>query len=301
MGKGRILTIGSFDGVHSGHAALLNFTVAAAKKRKLRPAAITFRIPPKMVLNSEAAPILLSDTVEKELLLRAHGIDEIHVLNFDEKLLTQHPFLFFRDVLLRRYNAKGLVVGMDFRFGAGRTAGALELVRWGQEFEIPVWVIPAVKRHGVTVSSSRIRELLSHSRLRAAEGLLGHPYLISGRVVAGKAKGRELGFRTANLETAPGKLLPSGVYAVKGWIEGPHRRLFKGVANIGVRPTLFSDRAPAVEVHLFKHTDSLRGKRLSVELVARLRGEKKFPSVDALKKAIAKDVRRAQLILYRAG
>ncbi len=303
MAKGRIITIGSFDGVHRGHAALLDFTVHAAKKRKLRSMALTFKVPPKIVLNQDASKLLLSDVEEKKYWLAKHGLDEVEVLNFDDKILSCKPFHFVRDVLIKKYNARGVVVGADFRFGAGRSAGAVELVQWGGEFEIPVWVVPPVKWNGKVVSSSLIREALANARMEAAGNLLGHPYSVYGHVVKGNARGRKIGFPTANLQVAPEKLLPAGVFAVTGWINGKNAKKtpFKGVCNIGVRPTLY-DAAPVLtEVHLFGLNRNLVGKRMLVELRKRLRGEKKFTSLKKLQAAIAKDVERARFWLAKSS
>lgn len=298
MAQGRIVTIGSFDGVHRGHKALLDFTVAAAKKRKLRSMALTFRVPPKMILSQEPSKQLLSDIHEKKFLLQKQSLDKIEVLDFNDKLCLLKPFHFFRDVLLRLYKARGIVVGADFRFGAGRSAGAVELVQWGGEFEIPVWVIPPVKWNGKTISSSLIRDNLIKNRLETANNMLGHPYVIWGKVIHGHAQGRKLGFRTANLQTAKGKLLPQGVYAVSGWVG---KKTFKGVCNIGVRPTLFRNSPILMEVHLFGMHENLIEKEMIVFLRRRLRDEKKFASKEDLIKAIKTDVKRARVWLEKSA
>jgi riboflavin kinase/FMN adenylyltransferase len=303
MAKGRIITIGSFDGVHRGHAALLDFTVQAARKRHLKSMALTFKVPPKIVLKQEPSKQLLSDVEEKRYLISRHRLDEIEMLNFNDKILSLKPFHFFRDILLRSYNARGVVVGADFRFGEGRSAGAVELVQWGGEFEIPVWVIPAVRWNGKIISSSSIREALAANRLDAANNLLGHPYIVGGRVVKGHARGRGLGFPTANIRAADGKLLPAGVFAVTGWYAGKtgKKHAFKGVCNIGVRPTLYTGSPVTVEAHLFGTHPDLVGKQMMVELRRRLRGEKKFASADKLAAAIRKDVEQARFWLAKSS
>ncbi|MCG3203667.1 MAG: Riboflavin biosynthesis protein RibF [Elusimicrobia bacterium] len=297
MRRGRLITIGSFDGVHLGHQALIARTVLEAKKRALKSMALTFSVPPKMVLNPAAFPRLLSDAVEKETLLKLHGIDEVKVLNFSRKIAGLKPFAFFRDILIRSLNAKGVVIGADFRFGKERSAGALELVRWGGEFEIPVWVIPPVKIHRQIVSSSLIRRYLEGNYYRQALNYLGHPYLVQGRVVQGRHLGRKLGFPTANLQVAKGKILPRGVFAVRGTIKNCRTPSFEGVCNIGSRPTVSHTSKMVLEVHIFGETPSLVGKTIQVELVHRLRGEKKFKSLDQLKRAIASDVYQAKALL----
>jgi riboflavin kinase / FMN adenylyltransferase len=297
MAKGRIITIGSFDGVHRGHAALLDFTVEAAEKRHLKSMALTFNMPPKIILNHKPFNELLSSIEEKKILIKCRGLDEVEVLRFSESVSDIKPFKFFRDILIDSYKACGIVVGTDFRFGAGRTAGAVELVQWGVEYEIPVWVISPVQWNGRVISSSRIREALIAHRLRAANNLLGHPYLIGGIVERGNARGRQLGFPTANVKVSDEKLLPQGVFVVTGSVTHQNQRAkrFRGVCNIGTRPTLFESSPRQVEVHLFGKIDSLVGKKMMVELQHRLRDEKKFNSPQNLIRAIRKDVKRAHI------
>jgi len=253
-----------------------------------------------MVLDESARKLLLSDETEKQWLLRAQGMDEVKILQFDHHLAETRPFGFFRDWLLKKFDARGVVVGADFRFGAGRSAGAVELVRWGIDFGIPVWVISPVKFRRQVVSSTLIRGLFEQGKFKAACDFLGHPYLIAGRVVKGRGVGRGIGFPTANLQTRPEKVLPTGVFAVRarvGASPASARRAIDGVANIGVRPTFIETSHPLVEVHLFGKPGELVGKFMSVQLVKRIRAEKKFPGVEALKAQIARDVRTARKIL----
>lgn len=297
MKRGRIVTIGSFDGVHLGHLGLLSRTVAEAKKRALKSMALTFSVPPRMILDATNPHRILSDASEKEVLLKSCGIDEVKLLNFSQKISGLKPFTFFRNILLDELNAKGVVVGADFRFGTDRSAGAHELVRWGGEFEIPVWVIAPVKVHRQVVSSSLIRRLLESNHFKQALSYLGHPYLIQGLVVPGRHVGRKLGFPTANLSLAKGKILPRGVFAIRGKVFNSKKPSFEGVCNIGIRPTLTKAKKVVAEVHIFGETSNLVGKRMEVELIHRLRGEKKFTNVEQLKRAIASDVYQAKALL----
>lgn len=305
MNRGRLLTIGSFDGLHRGHKVLLDRVVLEAKKRGLKSLALTFRVPPRMVLNQSNPLSLLSDSFEKEFLLRKNKVDEVIFLPFGEKISRQRPFLFFRDELLNKYRAKGIVIGSDFRFGAGRSAGALELVRWGLDFEVPVWVISPVKWQNQVVSSSFIRHLLESGRYAPAERFLGHPYVISGRVAKGRGMGRKIGFPTANLKIKKGKILPPGVFVVKGRVASTQRQLlrgknnlsFQGVCNIGVRPTMLKSGKLSVEVHMFNMSGNLNGKVVILELLHRLRPERRFASITKLVSAIRRDVRLAKKFL----
>lgn len=296
MKRGYIITIGSFDGVHNGHQALLERTRVEAAKRNLKSLAFTFAIPPKMILDPNHPLRVLSDAREKDVLLRRFGVDEILFWKFTKSTSVLRPFTFLKTVLIEGMNAKGIVVGADFRFGADRSAGVHELVRWGQEFEIPVWVVAPVKHQRHVVSSSMIRHLLETGKVKRATALLGHPYLIAGRVVRGHQRGRKLGFRTANIQPPAGKVLPHGVFAVTAWTNDQKKKILKGVCNIGVRPTVEASGLVNVETHLFDVSRNLLGKTLYIELQRYLRAEKKFSSPAELSRQIARDVRQARLL-----
>lgn len=309
MKHGRLVTIGTFDGVHRGHQALLARAVHEARKRHMKSLAITFKIPPRMILMPPKPLSLLSSPLEKDWLLRSHGVDEVEFLDFNSSVAAIRPFSFFRDILINQYRAKGLVVGADFRFGIGRSAGAIELVQWGQEFEIPVWVVSPVRVKKDIVSSTLIRENLEAGRLREVNRLLGHPYLIYGQVVKGHGLGRKIGFPTINLQTSVGKSLPRGIFIVNAWfpvLSNDKKRIlnrkysvFRGVCNIGTRPTVSSGATLSVEVHLLNFTPQFKGHSVMVEILHRIRSEKKFSSVDLLKKTIQKDVKQAFLYFLR--
>jgi len=299
MKKGFIITIGSFDGVHRGHASLLSRARLEARKRNLKSMALTFRIPPKMVLDPHISHEMLSTPWEKEVLIKAFKIDRVLFLDFDRKIAGQKSFYFFRHQLVGEFNARGIVVGSNFRFGINRSAGALELVHWGEEFGIPVWVIAPVKEKEFFISSSKIRDLIKEGRFETAHRFLGHPYLISGPKVKGRGGGKKLGFPTINLEVKK-KALPRGVFVVSGWsgsrpLTFPFKKRFYGVCNIGTRPTFLKHSPVIVEVHVLKDLKNARGKFVFVELLKKLRNEKKFSSKETLISAIARDVGKARL------
>lgn len=303
MRNGSLVTIGSFDGVHRGHAALLERTLLEARKRKLRPLALTFHRPPKMVLQHPPKRQLLSTPLEKEWEIRRVGIKTISFLTFNRSMSQTRPFAFFRDFLLNRLKAKGIVVGADFRFGNNRAAGARELVSWGQQFGIPVWVIPAVTWDGTIVSSSRIREAFESNRFTKGLNFLGHPYSIFGRRASGEGLGRRIGFPTINLAVDEQKCLPKGVFLIEGWTmekKRVPRRLgkpFYGVCNIGHRPTVSSGKRITMELHAFNFSERMNSRYYLVRLVRRLRGEKRFASIQRLITAIRRDVQRGQELL----
>lgn len=300
---GRLVTIGSFDGVHRGHRALIERTVREARARRLIPTAVTFHVPPKMIIDAKSRLSVLTTPDEKAVLLKRAGIEEIHVVRFSRRFAHLRPFRFFRSYLLEKLRAKGLVIGLDFRFGERRSAGAVELVRWGQEFEIPVWAIPPVKKGRAKISSTRIRQALAQSDYSCARELLGHPYIVSGVVRRGRGVGRALGFRTANIASPREKILPAGVYAVTARIGRRGQRFenaartVAGVCNIGSRPTLGAGGRLLTEVHLFDFTGDLVGRPLVVELVKKLRAERRFANTDALVRQIRMDAAQARRFL----
>jgi len=299
-GGGRLMTIGSFDGVHVGHISLLERTCLEAKKRKLTPSTLTFLVPPKFVLSPRKRLKVLTEESEKKVLLHQKGIKDVISVPFDRGLSRLSGFLFFRDILVNTFKAKGLVVGHDFRFGKNRSAGAVELVRWGQEYEIPIWVISPVKKGGFIVSSTRIRDAFQKNQFNKARLLLGHPYPVTGHVVRGRGLGKKLGFPTANLHVSKKKILPRGVFAITG-TQGRSKTILKGVCNIGIRPTLRRRSALSVEVHFFKLNLNLHGKSIQLQLHARLRAEKKFPNLKALRQAIHRDIAKAKGVLKKIG
>lgn len=299
--SGRLITLGSFDGVHRGHGALIDRVVAEAKKRRAKAVALTFGLPPRMVLDRSHEISILSDEVEKRALLKWKGLHEVIVQEFNGQFSKIKPYSFFRDILLKKYRAKGLVVGLDFRFGVNRSAGVMELVRWGQEKRIPVWVIPPVKFQGKVVSSTEVRKLFSENHYDAAIKFLDHAYLIHGKIRKGRGIGRQIGFPTSNLQVSQGKVLPRGVFAVVGRRWGRQKgALMTGVCNIGTRPTFFKKSGVTVEVHWLTGRPPEAPSSLLIELVGRIRSEKRFESPAALSRAIAADIRRAVEILSPA-
>jgi len=197
MGRraGNLITIGSFDGVHRGHWTLLDKTVLEAKKRNLVPMALTFEIPPRMVIHKYPDPSVLTTPHEKEWLIRERDIEKVESIDFDSEFANQKSYYFFKYGLLQKYRAKGIVVGLDFHFGIHRSGSVYDLVRWGQDFGIPVWVLPQFKWRGEVASSSWIRTLLQAKRYKECMEVMGHPYSIFGQVVNGRGVGKNWGFQ----------------------------------------------------------------------------------------------------------
>lgn len=276
----KVVAVGSFDGVHLGHQYLLRQALAEAKALKEPLLVYTFDPPTKVFTRGEG---FLMDLQEKVEALRGVGVELILAVPFNEEFARRPPEAFLED--LRALQASRIYVGEDFRFGRGRAGGPEALERVA-----PTRVVPLLSLGGEAVKSSRIRALLKEGKVEEARHLLGRPYGAYGVVVEGDRMGRRLGFPTANLAVHPLKVLPPGVYAVEA--EGAFGR-YKGVANVGTRPTLGGEER-RLEVHLLGFAGELYGEEVRVRFLKRLREERRFPSLEALKAQIAQDVEAAR-------
>ncbi len=281
----KIIAIGSFDGVHLGHRALLARALALGRERALPLLVYTFDPPTKVF--TRGVPVL-STLSEKAELLAASGAEIVLAVPFDAAFAARSKEAFLNE--LAQLDPAVLVVGVDFRFGRGRAGGPKDLGAVAA-----VETVPLLELGGGPVKSSRIREHLLAGDVEAARLLLGRPYRVRGVVVPGERIGGRLGFPTANLAVPRQKALPPGVFAV--WVEHGKRRI-GGVANVGRRPTLGEGGEVRLEVHLLEPTGSLYGEELAVEFIRRLRGEKKFSDLPSLRAQIAADADTARKILY---
>src|SRR5881628_123018 len=290
---GTVATVGTFDGVHRGHRAVLAEIVRRARTRGLASLIVTFDRHPLEVVNPPAAPRLLTLPDEKRALLAELGLDRVEMLPFTPELAGLAPEKFVRQVLRGRFGMQELVLGYDHGFGRGRT-GDVELVRrLAREDGFAVDVVDAVRDDGQPISSSLIRTAVAHGDLAAAERWLGRRYGATGVVERGAGRGRTIGIPTINLAPPdPRKLLPpDGVYAV--WVEVGKRetgngKRYGGMMNQGPRPT-FGVTARALEVHLFDFAGELYGEAVTVEWVRRLRDVQTFPSREALVDQLERD------------
>ena len=300
---GTVATVGTFDGVHRGHRAVLAEIVRRARTRGLASLIVTFDRHPLEVVNPPAAPRLLTLPDEKRALLAELGLDRIELLPFTGELARLAPEEFVRQVLRARYGMGELVLGYDHGFGRGRT-GDVELVRrLAREDGFAVDVVDAVRDDGQPISSSLIRTAVAHGDLAAAERWLGRRYALTGVVERGAGRGRTIGIPTINLAPPdPRKLLPpDGVYAV--WVDVGERetgsgKRYGGMMNQGPRPT-FGIAARALEIHLFDFAGELYGETVTVEWVRRLRDVQTFPSREALVDQLGRDAIAARAILNR--
>ncbi|MDH5490979.1 MAG: bifunctional riboflavin kinase/FAD synthetase [Myxococcales bacterium] len=281
-----VVVPGNHDGVHLGHRSLLAAARARAAQGSLRVVALFFDPHPSAVLAPERAPSALTSASRRVELLRGAGADAVHVQPFDSDFATLSPEAFVQQILVERLGARSLVVGPDFRFGRGRAGDLGTLQALGLEHGFEVIAAPAARFEGAPVSSTRIRHHLGLGEVECASALLERYHDIEGEIVEGDRRGRELGFPTANLR-APRTLLPAdGVYAVLARLVDSSEPL-RGVANLGQRPTFEAGRS--LEVHLLDFDASIYGRVLRVAFVKRLRGERRFDGLEALRAQIAID------------
>jgi riboflavin kinase / FMN adenylyltransferase len=301
------VTIGVFDGVHRGHQALLAVVVAAARRIGGVPVCITFSRHPLALLNAARCPAPLSTAEERAALLKAHGMAEVIVLDFDPAIAALSAREFIARFILPRYDLRVLVAGPDFAMGHHREGDLHALAELGRElgFELEV-VAPIGRAAGGRISSTELREAIRAGDLELAREFLGRDVELRGRVVSGAGRGRGLGAPTANLAVDPERLLPAdGVYAGFAHVEDPGpggsgsgvaAQDLPAVVNIGLAPT-FGGQERRVEVHLLDVDRDFGGMTLRVRLVARLRDERRFPDPEALRAQIAADVTRARDLL----
>jgi riboflavin kinase/FMN adenylyltransferase len=299
-GRGRhALTVGNFDGVHLGHRAMLGRVVEAAGALGATSCVLTFEPHPREFFAPQQAPARLTRLREKLELFAEAGIERTHVARFDAKLAALAAERFVDEVLADGLGAAWLLVGGDFRFGAKRGGDLALLARRAHERGFVLETMPEVTLGGERVSSSAVRSALDAGELRRAEKLLGRPYTMSGRVAHGTRLGRSIGFPTANIVLRRRPPL-SGIYVVEAELEETHARL-RGAASVGRRPTVHQDAAPLLEVHLLDFDGALYGRHLRVTFLEKLREERKYEGLPALRAAIERDVALCRDYFTRHG
>lgn len=286
------LALGVFDGVHLGHQAVIRQALAARERSGGSCGVLTFDPYPIQVLFPDKAPRrLLASLDHKAEVLAAMGVDFLLALPFDRTRAAQDAEEFVHE--LAGAGVKTLAVGDDWRFGKDRRGDIALLARLAGPLGFQLAALPPVMMEGDRISSTRIRQAIRDGNLAAAARMLGRPYTVAGTVVEGRKLGREIGFPTANVVQGVEQFPPDGVWAVRVREDG---RRFDGVANLGVRPTV-DGSTRALEVHLFDFAGDLYGRKLEIEFVKQLRGERKFESLDALKEQIARDAGEAMYLL----
>jgi riboflavin kinase/FMN adenylyltransferase len=297
--RGSVLTIGNFDGLHLGHQALVNAVVERASELGRAAAVYTFDPHPRRVLQPERDQPLLMTWPQLEAGIADLGVDLLIREPFTPEFASLGAQEFLTGIIYERMAPTELFVGRDFHFGKGRGGSGDTLAQVGPELGMRVTIIPQVRAGGGDVSSTRIREALAGGRVEEAECCLGRPYEIWGKVVRGEARGRQLGFPTANIETRNEILPGNGVYATSVRLfdgSTPHAERLPAVTNVGARPTFDAGRVLA-EAHLLDFDGDLYGRRLSIAFHARIRAEQRFPSPEALVRQIRKDLVSARQLL----
>jgi riboflavin kinase/FMN adenylyltransferase len=296
-----VVAIGNFDGVHRGHRALIEAARRRARELGAPLGVVTFEPHPREVLTPDRAPPRLTPLRVKARMLADLGVENLFALAFNEHLMTKSPEAFVHDVLAGGLGIRHVAVGFDFRFGHRRAGDVDTLTRLGDEYGFGVTRIEPVAWRGEVCSSSRVRDAIAAGDVALARDLLGHPFLVEGRVVAGERRGRGLGYPTANLRPGPRGLWPAdGIYAVRAtWRAADHPVWRDAVASLGVRPT-FGDGDRILEIHLFDHDGDLYGRRLCCAFIERLRAEERFATVEALRAQMDRDRDAARAALAAA-
>ncbi|MDX1394780.1 MAG: bifunctional riboflavin kinase/FAD synthetase [Gemmatimonadota bacterium] len=284
---GTVVTVGTFDGVHLGHRAILEEIGRRARARRLRSVLLTFDRHPLTVVRPDDAPRLLTTPNEKKEILAQYGLDYVAFVSFTVAFSRYTPAEFVEEVLVRRLRAHELVIGHDHGFGRGRSGDVAVLEELGRRHGFDVDVVSGIEAGGGLVSSTRIRAALAAGRVEEAAQALGRPYSLRGTVVHGMGRGRTLGFPTANISSPPpDKLLPAeGIYAVRASVGSG---LHPGLLHLGPRPT-FAGSPPAIELYLLDFARDIYGERVVVEFLKLLRDVRPFGSAAELVEQMKED------------
>jgi riboflavin kinase/FMN adenylyltransferase len=293
-GRGCVVAIGNFDGLHLGHQAIVGRVLARSHEEQLRAVVLTFEPQPREYFAPQAAPARLMRLRDKAELLAALGVDELRVLRFGERIARWDGVTFIERVLVRALGAKRVVIGEGFRFGRGREGDLALLQAQGAARGFAVEAMPAVEVGGWSASSTRVRGALAQGRLDEVRALLGRDYRISGRVIGGAQLGRQLGFPTANIRLHRRVPPLSGIFAVR--VSGPSLTRHPGVASVGTRPAVGGTEW-LLEVHLFDVERRLYRQRLCVDFVARLRHEIAYDDLREMTEQMHRDAARARELL----
>jgi riboflavin kinase / FMN adenylyltransferase len=291
--RGCVVTIGTYDGIHLGHRALLDRTKEHSARLSAPTVLLTFEPMPREYLNPEEPPARLTSLRERWRVLEGMSLDSVLVLRFGEGLRNLSGEA-FATLLARNLAARAVVVGHDFRFGCNGEATAPMLAEAGRRLGFSVDVVPPVTLDGERVSSSGVRDALGRGEFEIAKRRLGRPYTMRGRVVPGQRLGRDIGFPTANLRIERRRAPLKGIFAVR--VHGIGVAPLAGVASLGTRPTVGGVHT-LLEVHLFDFAADIYGREIEVEFVAKLRDEEHFPTVEALVEQIHRDAAQARRIL----
>ena len=289
----RVIALGFFDGVHKGHGALLRRTVEAAKAAGAVPSAFTFDPHPQDVILGKPTPLLTSPEDRADLMRRYYGIQDVIVQPFTPEFMRQPWRTFLEETMVRDHGAVHLVAGHDYHFGYKGEGNPQRLQEACRELGIGCDIIPKVEQDSITVSSTYIRSLVAQGEIQLANAFLGHPYTLSDHVSHGQKLGTTLGFPTVNLKLGKNVLAPAkGVYATKVRLENGEEHI--AVTNVGNRPTVDDGLELTIEGFILDFHGDLYGQKIQMEFYEYLRDERKFPSFDALKAEIARNVEQTR-------
>jgi riboflavin kinase/FMN adenylyltransferase len=285
--KRSVVTIGTFDGIHLGHQKILSRLIKSSKNKDLNSVVLTFFPHPRIILNKYNEVKMIDTLDEKIIHLNEIGIDSlvIHPFNKSFSLLSANQFI--KDFLVDKLKIKHIIIGYDHRFGKGREASVTDLKNYADDYDFTVEEIKAQEIEKITVSSTKIRNSINQGDIKTTEKYLGRYFNLTGKVVKGDGLGKKINYPTANIfieETY--KIIPKdGVYLVETIIKD---KLFKGMMNIGHRPTIGTN-VKSIEVHLFNFNEDIYGQVISIKMISKIRDEKKFSSIQALKEQLVKD------------
>ncbi len=289
-----VLTLGNFDGVHLGHKSIFNMVTERAKKKKGTSMVFTFEPHPLRVVAPDRAPSRLTPFKSKAALIKKYNIDVLVCANFTEDFAKIEAEDFVHDILWDAIGVKEVYIGANYLFGKGRKGSPELLKKLGNEYGFKVITIPEIKYNNITLSSSKVRSLIAKGKVDEAPLFLGRHYSVEGVVIEGAKRGKTLlNIPTANISTSNELLPKDGVYAVKVRLG---RKVFGGAANIGFNPT-FKQMKLSFEVHIFDFDEEIVGNDIKVDFIKRIRDEKKFPNVDALKEQMGNDIVEIKRVL----
>ncbi len=290
------MTIGTFDGVHIGHQKIIKRLINTAKSHDLESVILTFFPHPRMVIQKDANIKLLNTLEERETILENLGLDKLVIKKFTVEFSRLTAEDFVKDILVDQLQAQKIIIGYDHHFGRNRSANIDDLKVFGEQYDFDVEEISAQDIDDVSVSSTKIRKAIQEGDIKTANQYLGYNYMLTGSVVKGKGIGKELKFPTANLQIKEDyKLIPKqGAYVVSSLFEG--KRLF-GMMNIGTNPTINNSGSQSIEIHFFDFNKSIYDSVIQVDILHRLRDERKFDSLLELKNQLAIDKKTAEAFL----
>ncbi len=290
-----VVTLGSFDGLHLGHQAIIKRLMEKSSEKSRTAVVVTYEPHPQSVVAPSDAPLLLTTLEEKLILMEKLGVEEIVVMDFDQELEEYSAEEFVERILAEKLNVSGLVVGNDHAFGKNRSGGMELLKKTRERSGFDLEVVPAQHVNGIRVSSSQIRKRLKTGEFSLAIAMLGHGYPLSGNVITGKGRGRSLDYPTLNLKIHPRKLLPAdGVYSARVQLGG---KSYVGMLYIGPRPT-FGEDDRSVEIHVFGLDQNVVGSKVEVQVESWIRDPMAFPDPNQLRTQIESDEKEIKRLFH---